>query len=249
MIRKKLLIALILSAGVILQAEPAKVDFITEVKPIFEAVCIGCHHDGKDKGGYRMDTKELAFKGGDSYPDECIIPGDAEGSQVYYSTTLPNDDDEVMPPGKQAPLTKAQQDTIKNWILQGADWPDGVVLEQTARLNFEKDVLKILKKGGPFSAKEQEKLRLWVLQGSVWPEGFSMGDAGAAEEESGPADNLDLIVKMREEIVAATPEKVAADMKPYKNKIPKTGADYEMVPHSRWRVFDGQPRFRKRSPR
>lgn len=241
MIRKKLSIALFLSTGALLHAETAKVDFMTEVKPIFEAVCIGCHHDGKDKGGYRMDTKELAFKGGDAYPDECIIPGDAEGSQVYYSTTLPNDDDEVMPPGKQAPLTKAQQETIKNWINQGAEWPDGVVLEQTQRLNFEKDVLSILKKGGPFTEKDKEKLRLWVFQGSVWPEGFSMGDAGAEEESSGPADNLDLVVKMREAIIAGSPEKAAEEMQAYENTIPKTGAKYQMVPIPGGEFLMGSP--------
>jgi formylglycine-generating enzyme required for sulfatase activity len=237
MIRKKLFIAIFLSTGLFLQAETAKVDFVTEVKPIFEAACIGCHYEKKDKGDYRMDTKELAFKGGENYPDECIIPGDAEGSQVYYSVTLPKDDDEVMPPGKDELLTKAQQETIKNWINQGAKWPDGVVLKQTSRLNFQRDVLPILQKGGPFSEKQKGLLRLWVNQGSVWPEGFSMADAGGG----GPKDDLDLVIKIREAIVAGSPEKAAAEMKAYDSKIPKTGAKYSMVPIPGGEFMIGSP--------
>ena len=74
----------------LLQAETKKVDFMTEVKPIFEATCIGCHYADKDKGGYRMDTKELAFAGGDEFDGEVIIPKNAEDSAVYWMTTLPS---------------------------------------------------------------------------------------------------------------------------------------------------------------
>ena len=38
-------------------------------------------------------------------------------------------------------------------------------------------------------------LRLWVEQGAVWPEGFTLGDTQV--EESGPADNLALVERIR----------------------------------------------------
>lgn len=226
MIQKYLTIALFLSGSLSLRAE-TKVDFMTEVKPIFEATCIGCHHEGKDKGGYRMDTRELAFKGGDEFEGEAIIAGDSEGSAVFWMTTLPSDDDYVMPPDDQ--LTQAQQDTIQAWIDQGAEWPEGVVLEQKPRLDFKNDVLPVLKKGGPFSAKQKETMRLWVHQGAVWPEGFSMADVGGPEKE-GLADNLDLVMKIREAILENSPEKAFEEMKEYESTIPKTGVKYQMVP-------------------
>ena len=154
MIYKKLIITLLLFSGIVLQAKDAapKVDFVTQVKPIFEATCIGCHGPDKDKGDYRMDTKELAFKGGESYEGETITPGDPNKSPVYWMTTEPSDSDDVMPPSKQKPLTVAQQETLKNWVEQGAHWPEGVTLKQTSRIDFKQSVLPILKKGGPFSA-------------------------------------------------------------------------------------------------
>ena len=234
---KQLATVLTLSAGVSLLQAESKVDFMTEVKPIFEATCIGCHNEKKSKGKYRMDTKELAFKGGSSYEGEAIIPGEPDDSAVYWMTTLPEDDSEVMPPDDL--LTVAQQETIKLWIEQGAEWPEGVTLQQTQRVKFDKDVLSILKKGGPFSAKQKETLRLWVNQGAVWPEEFSMGEA--SEEEAGPGDNLDLVVKMREAIVANSTESSFEDMKEYESSIPKTGVKYQMVPIPGGEFMMGSP--------
>ena len=39
------------------------VNFSKEIKPIFEASCIKCHGRGKEKGGFRLDTRETALKG------------------------------------------------------------------------------------------------------------------------------------------------------------------------------------------
>ncbi len=226
MIRKYLATTLCLGAGIAIQAQAAdaKVDFITEVKPIFEATCMGCHNEEKSKGDYRMDQRDLAFEEGDEGP--TITPGDAEDSSVYWTTALPHDDDLIMPP--KEPLTVQQQETIRDWINQGAEWPEGVELVQKQRLKYDSDIAPILKKGGPFSASQREKLRLWAMQGAVWPEGFS-----TATEEDGPAapaDDLALVEKMRAAILAGTPEKVFDEMKAYENTIPKTGVKYEMLP-------------------
>ena len=49
------------------------VSFSKEIKPIFEASCIKCHGRGKEKGGFRLDTRETTLKGGDSGP--AVLPG------------------------------------------------------------------------------------------------------------------------------------------------------------------------------
>src|SRR5581483_6564136 len=45
----------------------------------------------------------------------------------YTATVLPLDDDKKMPP-KDETLTKAQTETLRNWIKQGAHWPNGITL-------------------------------------------------------------------------------------------------------------------------
>lgn len=104
-------------------ATAAPVDFVREVRPIFEKYCYECHGDKKQKGGLRLDVKSAALKGGDSHgPD--IIPGKAKQSHLLQVVTS-GDEDEVMPP-KGTRLNATHVATLTAWIDQGAVWPDGV---------------------------------------------------------------------------------------------------------------------------
>ena len=40
------------------------VDFVRDVRPIFEKHCYECHGAKKQKSGLRLDVKSAAFKGG-----------------------------------------------------------------------------------------------------------------------------------------------------------------------------------------
>ncbi len=111
------------------QAQDGKVDFEKQILPIIKDRCIECHQKEykdpktgrlkKPKGKFRMDNPQLMLKGGDS--EEDLIPGMPEKSGVYTSTTLPEDDDAAMPP-KGDRLTKEQQELLKKWIAEGADF-------------------------------------------------------------------------------------------------------------------------------
>ena len=57
------------------------------------------------------------MKGNDGGP--VIAAGDIEGSILFEVITLPPDDDMIMPP-KGDPLTAAQIDLFRRWILEGA---------------------------------------------------------------------------------------------------------------------------------
>ena len=107
-----------------MRAENA-VDFVTQVQPLLETTCVRCHGPEKPKGGLRLDNKAAAFKGGED--GVVIVPGDPAKSPLYTSTVLPQDDDKKMPP-KDETFTKAQAELLKQWIEQGAKWPDGVTL-------------------------------------------------------------------------------------------------------------------------
>jgi formylglycine-generating enzyme required for sulfatase activity len=109
------------------------IDFIRDVKPILEHNCVSCHREDNDKGDIRLDTKAATFAG-----DDVLVPGDPEASSLYWTTTLPLDDELFMPPikneEKDYPLTDAEKAVLKQWILDGAEWPDDVVLEPRKRL-------------------------------------------------------------------------------------------------------------------
>ncbi len=101
-----------------------KADFTKDIEPIFQQSCIKCHGPEKQKGELRLDSKAVAFKGGKD--GVVIIPGHADKSDLYRRITLAAGEDDIMP-SKGDPLTKAQTDLIRDWINQGAVWPDGAV--------------------------------------------------------------------------------------------------------------------------
>ena len=96
------------------------------IAPVFEARCLHCHGENKDKGKLRMDKKELLLKGGRSAGNEIIVKGDTEASELIYRITLPKNDEEAMPPiedGKpHHPITNSELTVIKSWIQLGASF-------------------------------------------------------------------------------------------------------------------------------
>ncbi len=119
------------------------VDFNRQIKPIFEANCISCHGEEKPKGAFRMTTLEANLKGGDD--GTGLVPGEPDKSPIYTSTILAADHDDLMPPSnKGGPLPKEITDVIKQWVAEGAKWPEGVKLGQVQRIDFVKDVQPIL---------------------------------------------------------------------------------------------------------
>ena len=114
------LLSLLAATGTVLSAP---VDFVRDVRPVFEKHCTECHGEKKQKSGFRLDVKAMAFKGGDEHAPD-IIPGKAESSPLIRMV-LSQDKDERMPPKGEA-LSTAEIATLKTWIEQGAVWPDGV---------------------------------------------------------------------------------------------------------------------------
>ena len=98
-----------------------KVDFSTDVKPIFNKKCIACHGGVKAKSGFSVLFREDALAKTES-GKPAIIPGDPEGSELIRRISL-NDPEERMP-YKHAPLSKNEISILKRWISQGAKWGD-----------------------------------------------------------------------------------------------------------------------------
>ncbi len=99
-----------------------EVSFNQHIRPIFSDKCFSCHgFDSKHrKAGLRLDTPEGAYAENDGV--KAIVPGKLSESEAW-TRILSEDEDEVMPPpDSHKTLSKAEKDTIKRWIEQGAKY-------------------------------------------------------------------------------------------------------------------------------
>jgi uncharacterized membrane protein len=101
----------------------AKVSFEKEIAPIIKDMCFKCHGGEKVKGKFKMNTRALAFEGGES--GKAILPGKSSISKFYTSLVDPDEDILMPPPKEKARPSKEQIERVKLWIEQGAVWPDG----------------------------------------------------------------------------------------------------------------------------
>jgi mono/diheme cytochrome c family protein len=109
------------------------VNFSKEIKPLFQASCVTCHGRGKAKGGFRLDTRETALKGGDSGP--ALLPGKSADS-LLIALVQGVDSDNVMPK-KGSRLTAEQIGLLRAWIDQGAPWDAQVTFGRVEPANLK----------------------------------------------------------------------------------------------------------------
>ncbi|MEO6183145.1 MAG: PSD1 and planctomycete cytochrome C domain-containing protein [Verrucomicrobiota bacterium] len=102
----------------------ASPDFVSDVRPILERSCFGCHGPDKQKSGYRLDVRDIAIKGGDS-GEVAIAPHAAKKSPLIRYVSG-EDEKMLMPPKKsnKPRLSAAEVETLRAWIDAGPSWPD-----------------------------------------------------------------------------------------------------------------------------
>ena len=119
------LVALMSSGGGVCRGEelPPAVDrrvvFATDVRPVLENRCWGCHGPEKQESGLRLDDRDAVLAGGDLGP--VVVLHDSLRSRLieYVSGIRP---DNVMPPEGDR-LTAEQVGVLRAWIDQGCEWP------------------------------------------------------------------------------------------------------------------------------
>ncbi len=101
------------------QAADVGSDF-DNVAPIFAAHCIRCHNDIDQKGDFSLQTgSSLSASGFAQAGDESShLLSVIEGAEP----SMPKDAD---------PLSTAEVETIRRWILDGANWPSAVRIGET----------------------------------------------------------------------------------------------------------------------
>ncbi|MFT4639601.1 MAG: mono/diheme cytochrome c family protein [Verrucomicrobiales bacterium] len=99
--------------------------FALKLKPLFAEKCLACHGDAPEKlkGKFDMRTREAMLLGGDTFAEEVLMPGKGEASFLYILATRQEEDYE-MPPKEAERLTEEQTWWIRDWINEGAPWPE-----------------------------------------------------------------------------------------------------------------------------
>ena len=99
------------------------VSYSKDIEPLFEKTCLNCHGPKKrPKGKFRIDTRELALKGGSE--GVAIIPGKSDKSPLTSYIAYQVVDYEMPPEGKKdyPKLTKEEVGLVRAWIDQGVKY-------------------------------------------------------------------------------------------------------------------------------
>jgi hypothetical protein len=117
--------------------------FRTRVAPILEVKCLSCHEGSKPKGGLSLATRKQFDAGGDSGPP--IVVGKSDESLLFQY--ISGDDPEMPKDGE--PLTAAEIAVIREWIEQGAAWPEGTELVDKRQYDLNWWSLRALRRSSP----------------------------------------------------------------------------------------------------
>src|SRR5215207_9544546 len=107
-------------------AGKSPVDFGRDVAPIFERHCIRCHQPSNKKA----DLSFATFA--DLRTNEYVVAGDPDGSYLADVVSAAAGEKPLMPKEGGA-LSVREVSTLRDWIREGAHWPDGVVVTDRAK--------------------------------------------------------------------------------------------------------------------
>jgi mono/diheme cytochrome c family protein len=120
-------------------AAAAAVDFVRDIRPIFERSCAGCHGSEKPRGEFALISRESLLKGGAS-GEPAVAPGYSDDSTLIQYVTGKIEDLEMPPLNKREKypaLSVTEIDTLRAWIDAGAPWPAAEALKPKASAALE----------------------------------------------------------------------------------------------------------------
>ena len=157
-----------LTAEQLAQLPPAAttpVDFTRDIQPILEASCVKCHGRGKEKGGFRLDTRESFLKGGDAGP--AATPG--QSAQSYLIELVSGLDADNVMPVKGSKLTPKQVGLLRGWIDQGLPWAAGFSFAKPLPLNLHPREPKLPPARGGIEHPVDRLLQTYFAQHKIKP--------------------------------------------------------------------------------
>ncbi|MBI1791732.1 MAG: DUF1549 domain-containing protein [Acidobacteria bacterium] len=99
------------------------VDFGKDIQPMLKTACLPCHTGAQANGGLRLGSRVEALKGGVSGP--AIVPGSSQSSRLIQRISGVGSQPR-MPLGVK-PLEPEQVARLKQWIDEGAVWPESAL--------------------------------------------------------------------------------------------------------------------------
>jgi hypothetical protein len=119
--KSRTLTALVFSTLPLGAVEPLA--FNRDIRPILSRTCFTCH--GPDaaavKGELRLDSRELALRGGES-EKPAIVPGDPQASAVVQHLNSKDPEMVMPPPDSHLKFTSEDAEKITRWIKEGAKY-------------------------------------------------------------------------------------------------------------------------------
>ncbi|MFT6863149.1 MAG: WD40 repeat protein [Akkermansiaceae bacterium] len=115
------------------------ISYYNDIRPIFQANCLGCHQPSKNNGDYVMTDFDRLLAGGEDAV--AIVPGKPDESYLIEEIT-PNTGGDAEMPKKEDPLHELEIALIRQWITAGAidDTPEN------ARQRYDQDHLPVYSK-------------------------------------------------------------------------------------------------------
>ncbi len=126
--RHRFLCSLLFALGWGFSAE-AQIDFQETVAPILAERCLSCHNSEEREGDFSLQTREAMFR------NDYVVPGDPGGSYLLDLVT-PVDGEAEMPHSGD-PLTTEQIAAIRDWIQDGAKWPESFEIADAGGADFQ----------------------------------------------------------------------------------------------------------------
>lgn len=110
-----------------------EVDFVADIQALLEKHCLKCHGPEKQKGGWRVDVRDVALKGGDNFAPNVLPGRSAESPLIHFVGGL---DPDMKMPAKGDPLSAEQIGLLRAWIDQGAKWPESASIAHRNPLDW-----------------------------------------------------------------------------------------------------------------
>ncbi|QDU51580.1 PSD1 and planctomycete cytochrome C domain-containing protein [Gimesia panareensis] len=102
-----------------------KISFAKDILPILKAHCIECHAGAEPESSFSLSTRRTALAGGNY--GKAVIPRQPARSLLFQMISGTHPDKIVMPPEGER-LSVREIALIRDWIQQGASWPEKLVI-------------------------------------------------------------------------------------------------------------------------
>ncbi|MCG6158141.1 PSD1 and planctomycete cytochrome C domain-containing protein [Rubinisphaera margarita] len=144
---------LLISFGAATAFAADEVSFSHDVLPVLSDRCFHCHgpDESHREAELRLDLESAAKEDRGDYA--AVVPGQLEQSELWQRIAT-DDPDLVMPPvdSHRTPLSEAEREAIRRWILDGAKWGKHWSLEPPVRPELSESA------GHPIDTLVQRKL-------------------------------------------------------------------------------------------